>query len=69
MRVFVPVEDASLDADGEMLVPYRYGLACVRGLRAQPAANDPDAARPAPLSDGSSVPRPSSAPACAPGRH
>lgn len=68
MRVFVPVEDASLDFEGGLLVPYRYGLTCVRGLRAEAAANDAEAARHAPLSDGSSVRRPPSGPAPAPGR-
>lgn len=33
MRVFVPVEDASVDADAGVLVPYRYGLTCVHALR------------------------------------
>ena len=33
MRVFVPVEDASVDADAGVLVPYRYGLVCAHELR------------------------------------
>ena len=33
MRVFVPVEDASVDADAGVLVPYRYGLTCAHELR------------------------------------
>ena len=33
MRVFVPVEDRSVDADAGVLVPYRYGLACAHELR------------------------------------
>ena len=33
MRVFVPVEDASVDADAGALIPYRYGLACAHELR------------------------------------
>lgn len=32
MRVFVPVEDRSVDADAGVLVPYRCGLACVHEL-------------------------------------
>lgn len=68
MRIFVPVEDASLDPEGGVLVPYRYGLNCVRGLRAQAAANDSAAECAAPVSDESAARRPSSGPACAPGR-
>jgi hypothetical protein len=33
MRVFVPVEDASVDADAGVLVPYRCGIACAHELR------------------------------------
>jgi hypothetical protein len=33
MRVFVPVEDASVDADAGVLVPYRCGLTCAHELR------------------------------------
>ena len=33
MRVFVPVEDRSVDADAGVLVPYRYGLTCAHELR------------------------------------
>jgi hypothetical protein len=33
MRVFVPVEDCSVDADAGVLVPYRYGLTCAHELR------------------------------------
>jgi hypothetical protein len=33
MRVFVPVEDRSVDADAGVLVPYRCGLTCVHELR------------------------------------
>ena len=33
MRVFVPVEDASVDADAGVLVPYRCGLVCAHELR------------------------------------
>jgi hypothetical protein len=68
MRIFVPVEDASLDLEGGVLVPYRYGLNCVRALRAQTAANDCAAERTAPVSDEPAARRPSSGPACVPGR-
>jgi hypothetical protein len=33
MRVFVPVEDRSVDADAGVLVPYRCGIACAHELR------------------------------------
>ena len=33
MRVFVPVEDASVDADAGALVPYRCGITCAHELR------------------------------------
>ncbi len=33
MRLFVPVEDASIDQATERLVPYRCGLACAHALR------------------------------------
>ena len=33
MRVFVPVEDASVDADAGALVPYRCGVVCAHELR------------------------------------
>jgi len=33
MRVFVPVEDASIDADTGALVPYRCGIVCAHELR------------------------------------
>lgn len=32
MRVFIPIEDGSIDRD-VVPVPYRQGLACVHGLR------------------------------------
>lgn len=68
MRVFVPLEDAAFDAEVGLLVPYRCGLTCVRGLRDE-APLDGAAGRPRePLSDGSGVRRPASDPTGARGR-
>ena len=33
MRIFVPIEDASIDSEAGVLVPYRYGLTCAHALR------------------------------------
>ena len=67
MRVFVPVEDASVDAAAGALVPYRCGIACaheLRGVRvlrdgvwrAPVAINDESRSRP-PESDPAAPPR------------
>jgi hypothetical protein len=60
MLVFVPVEDASVDRDAGVLVPYRCGVACVHGLR---EGFTPDAEgwlAFGPISDESSARRPAS---------
>lgn len=62
MRIFVPIEDASIDQEAGSLVPYRYGLTCARGLR------DGVWSEREPLSDGSSSHRLNSVPACPPYR-
>jgi len=36
MRVFVPIEDAPVDASMALLVPYRCGLPCEHALREVP---------------------------------
>lgn len=36
MRVFVPIEDAPVDASMALLVPYRCGLPCEHALREMP---------------------------------
>ena len=60
MRVFVPVEDRSVDADAGMLVPYRYGLACAHELRGALVLHDGIwAERPA-INDESRSDRPTS---------
>ena len=63
MRVFVPVEDASVDADAGALVPYRYGLACAHELRGALVLRDGVwAERPA-INDESRSDRPTKVPA------
>jgi hypothetical protein len=69
MRIFVPIEDASIDDDAGTLVPYRYGLACAHELRGALVLRDGIWAERDALSDGSSFRRPASVPACAPDRH
>ncbi len=54
MRIFVPIEEASLDRELGPLVPYRQGLACVHALR-DARDRDDDVPR---LSDESSARRP-----------
>lgn len=58
MRVFVPVEDQSLDGEIEKLVPYRQGLACVHGLREGFSLGPDGWLNFGPLSDESSARRP-----------
>ncbi|MEO7323378.1 MAG: hypothetical protein ABIW82_00965 [Dokdonella sp.] len=73
MRIFVPIEDASIDKDAGVLVPYRYGLTCAHELRGALVLRDGiwserAAINRAAINDGSSIHRPASAPACSPGR-
>ena len=67
MQVFVPVEDASLDACAGLLVPYRCGYVCVHELRAELLQPDGTWQALAPLSDGSSAHRPDARRASTPG--
>ena len=60
MRVFVPVEDASVDADAGLLVPYRYGLTCAHELRSTLVLRDGVWAERAALNDESRSDRPTS---------
>lgn len=69
MRVFVPVEDASIDADAGALVPYRCGLACAHALRGVLVLRDGVWQEPVAVNDGSRSDRPASSPACAPHPH
>ena len=79
MRVFVPVEDQSLDGESGILVPYRQGLACVHGLRGDAAQEFRDSGEGFVLdedgwlcfgvvSDGSSARRPDARRSGPPGR-
>ncbi|HEY6941595.1 hypothetical protein [Dokdonella sp.] len=40
MRVFFPIEEAGIDDDAALLVPYRCGLACAGALRAHLVLRD-----------------------------
>ena len=60
MRVFVPVEDASVDADAGVLVPYRYGLTCAHELRGALVLRDGVWAERTALNDESRSDRPTS---------
>jgi len=66
MRVFVPVEDASVGPDIGVLVPYRQGLVCLHGLREGFSLDADGWLAFGPLSDGSSVRRPDARPAFPP---
>jgi hypothetical protein len=82
MRIFVPIEDASIDNEAGVLVPYRYGLTCAHELRGALVLRDgvwseceainanainPGLINPGLINDGSSIRRPASVPACSPG--
>ena len=60
MRVFVPVEDASVDADAGVLIPYRYGLACAHELRGALVLRDGVCAERTAVNDESRSDRPTS---------
>jgi len=60
MRVFVPVEDASVDADAGALVPYRCGLVCAHELRGVLVLRDGFWREPVALNDESPSHRPAS---------
>lgn len=83
MRIFVPIEDASIDSDAGVLVPYRYGLTCAHELRGTlvlrngiwsereeilHSASNLAAINHTAINDGSSIRRPASVPACSLGR-
>ena len=68
MRIFVPVEDAGIDAESGKLVPYRSGIPCAHELRAGLILRDGTWRERAALSDGSASRRPEPGPACSPGR-
>jgi len=60
MRVFVPVEDASVDADVGALVPYRCGIVCAHELRGVLVLLDGVWREPVALNDESPSRRPTS---------
>jgi len=66
MRVFVPLEDASVGPEIGALVPYRQGLACLHGLREGFSLDADGWLAFGSLSDGSSVRRPDARPASPP---
>ncbi len=68
MRIFFPVEDASIDHEAGVLVPYRQGFACAHELRAPLTLRDGVWCEPDALSDGSTARPPTARPACAPDR-
>ena len=63
MRVFVPVEDGSVDADAGVLVPYRYGLTCAHELRGALVLRDGVWSERTAINDESRSDHPTSAPA------
>ena len=69
MQVFVPVEDASLDAGVATLVPYRCGLPCAHELRGELVLRDGVWSARASISAGSASRRQAPTPACAPDPH
>lgn len=69
MRVFVPVEDASVDADAGVLVPYRCGIVCAHELRGVLVLRDGVWSEPIALNDESPSRRPASVPAHSPDPH
>jgi len=68
MRVFVPIEDASIDHPAEMLVPYRCGVVCAHELRGALVLREGVWTDRAALNDGSSSRRPEKGPASRPDR-
>ncbi|HEU4665141.1 MAG TPA: hypothetical protein VFS55_14025 [Dokdonella sp.] len=64
MRVFFPIEEADIDDDAALLVPYRCGLACAGALRGQLVLHDgvwslaaPESQRAAAAPDAGAEPR------------
>jgi hypothetical protein len=69
MRIFVPIEDASVDRATDVLVPYRQGLACAHELRGTLVLRNGVWCERALLSDESSARRPVSGPVSSPDLH
>jgi hypothetical protein len=68
MRVFVPVEDGSIDHEAGLLVPYHCGVACAHELRGALVLRDGVWRERAAINDESASRRPDSVPASAPDR-
>lgn len=69
MRIFFPVEDASIDHEAGVLVPYRQGLACAHELRDPLVLHEGVWSERDAFSDGSKARRPTAHPVCVPDRH
>jgi hypothetical protein len=69
MRIFFPVEDASIDHEAGVLVPYRQGLACAHELRDPLVLREGVWSERDAFSDESKARRPTARPVGAPGRH
>lgn len=67
MQIFVPVEDAGVDRDCGVLVPYRCGLVCAHELRDALVLRDGCWSEPDAVNDESATRRLTSRPAFAPG--
>ena len=68
MRVFVPVEDGSIDHQADILVPYRCGVACAHELRGALVLRDGVWRERAAINDESASRRQDSGPASPPDR-
>jgi hypothetical protein len=68
MRVFVPVEDGSIDQEADLLVPYQCGVTCAHELRGALVLRDGVWRERAAINDESASRRPDSVPASAPDR-
>jgi hypothetical protein len=69
MRIFFPIEDANIDHEAGVLVPYRHGLTCAHALRDPLELRDGVWMERSGLSDGSAARLPIADPAHAPARH
>ena len=68
MRVFVPVEDGSVDQEAGVLVPYHCGVACAHELRGALVLRDGVWRERAAINDEFASRRPDSVPASPPDR-
>lgn len=68
MRVFVPVEDTTVDANDGALVPYRSGIVCAHELRGVLVLRDGVWRQPVAINDESRSRHPEPDPAAPPRR-